>query len=145
MNISCAAATDRGRVKKNNEDAYTCDEDLGLFAVADGMGGYAAGEVASEIAIDVMREYGALSPPAGTTADLGNDFRFWRSPSGARGTLFVRDQYDFTTADFTSQPLTDQDLEQFISVGKIDKFCKRKLVVVRRDAHGSSTHPTLDS
>ncbi|MBW2523440.1 MAG: serine/threonine-protein phosphatase [Deltaproteobacteria bacterium] len=48
------ARTDLGRRRKNNEDAFLCDDDLGLFIVADGMGGHAAGEVASSEAVDTI-------------------------------------------------------------------------------------------
>src|SRR5206468_11593054 len=40
-----------------NEDALTADEGLGMFVVADGMGGHNAGEVASQLAIDTLRAF----------------------------------------------------------------------------------------
>jgi protein phosphatase len=43
--------TDVGRVRTNNEDALSFNEDLGLMVLADGMGGYNAGEVASSMAV----------------------------------------------------------------------------------------------
>ncbi len=48
-------ATNVGRKRKHNEDNFLIDNDLKLFIVADGMGGHNAGEVASEMAIKVIR------------------------------------------------------------------------------------------
>jgi protein phosphatase len=45
-------ATDVGRKRQINEDAYACDDDLGLYVVADGVGGHAKGEVASAEAVE---------------------------------------------------------------------------------------------
>lgn len=49
--------TDVGRVRKHNEDAYLRDDELGLYVVADGLGGHAAGEVASEEAVHTIRAW----------------------------------------------------------------------------------------
>ena len=48
--------TDTGRVREHNEDAIGSDPELGLMVLADGMGGYNAGEVASEIAVKTVRD-----------------------------------------------------------------------------------------
>src|SRR5262249_44748013 len=50
------AATDVGRVRDHNEDNYLVDKKLALFIVADGMGGHAAGEVASALAVRTCHE-----------------------------------------------------------------------------------------
>ena len=55
--MEMAAITHRGNVRENNEDAFYLDSAHGkLFAIADGMGGHKAGEVASQMAIDKMLE-----------------------------------------------------------------------------------------
>lgn len=48
--------TDVGKKRTNNEDAFLIDEQLGLYAVADGMGGHAAGEIASQMALQVVQK-----------------------------------------------------------------------------------------
>lgn len=58
--LIASACTFVGR-RKRNEDAYVLDAELGLFAVADGMGGYSGGEVASHLAVDALAEFWSAS------------------------------------------------------------------------------------
>jgi len=60
--------TDVGRKRTSNEDAYFLDDDLGLYVVADGMGGHAAGEVASQEAVDTV--YGMVKRSRGALKEL---------------------------------------------------------------------------
>ena len=57
MRTSYAGRTEVGCVRKHNEDNFLLEPDLGLFVVADGLGGHAAGEVASRIVVDKIGEF----------------------------------------------------------------------------------------
>jgi serine/threonine protein phosphatase PrpC len=71
MKILSFGATDPGKKRDNNEDSYLVNDELRLYAVADGVGGSEAGEVASRIAVDTI---------GGAMPDLLGDKD--RTPSG---------------------------------------------------------------
>lgn len=71
--------TDAGP-RSTNEDGYVCDADIGFFAVADGLGGHASGEVASRLALEAASAFvrrssdtGELSWPCGLDRALSYD------------------------------------------------------------------------
>lgn len=80
MQIHHGSRTDVGRKRENNQDSHTCAVEIGLFLVADGMGGHQGGETASRIAAEripalmkqEMKTLGILDDltPEGPSEDL---------------------------------------------------------------------------
>ena len=74
--LKVAAISDRGLSDKRplNEDSYLSLEDQGVFAVADGVGGAQAGDVASQMAMEILGEafihYGSTAPPEETRVSV---------------------------------------------------------------------------
>ena len=81
--------SDVGKVRKHNEDSYLCNEKARLFLVADGMGGHASGETASQMAISRVEEYMTRSraeearPPIIPATALPGETGVWPSCSAA--------------------------------------------------------------
>lgn len=65
MQIQAWCRTDRGLRRESNQDAFLINKDLGLYIVADGMGGHSGGEVASALAVKTVEEYVLKNKPAG--------------------------------------------------------------------------------
>ncbi len=69
--IESAGLTHVGMKRKGNEDALYLDDDLGLYVVADGMGGHRAGEIASQLVVKTISEYIMQSQKNGGAANNG--------------------------------------------------------------------------
>lgn len=72
--IQAAAKTDVGLVRANNEDNFGYDIGLGIFVVCDGMGGQAAGEIASKIAVDTVLKHFRHGPHQDRVQVVGRGF-----------------------------------------------------------------------
>ncbi len=61
LRIEVAGETNVGMKRNHNEDNFSILEENGLYIVADGMGGHASGEVASQMAVDALKEFFAAT------------------------------------------------------------------------------------
>jgi len=83
--LKAKGSTDVGRKRQLNEDVYLVDDELGVYLVADGMGGHAAGEVASRLAADEI--FRALGGRSGLTQETWPDH--WDMKRSATANLLV--------------------------------------------------------
>jgi serine/threonine protein phosphatase PrpC len=67
--VSAAGQTDRGKRRKFNEDSFLVLDEQGLYIVADGMGGYAGGEVASALTVELIEQAFTTQKFEGPTYD----------------------------------------------------------------------------
>jgi protein phosphatase len=133
--FTCAGRTDVGIVRSGNEDNYLMLPDRAVFIVADGMGGHAAGEVASEMAVRIVaQQLGDLSGlDAGATAD-----RLRQAIREANAAIFERTltEHDKRGMGTTATALVLRDRQYLIGqVGDSRAYLRRedKLTQVTKD------------
>jgi protein phosphatase len=84
MKLLVGERTDVGRVREGNEDEKLVDQRMGLYAVADGMGGHQAGEVASQTALEALRAAVSSGTPIREAITKANDAVLERSAGDER-------------------------------------------------------------
>ncbi|MGI9302020.1 MAG: Stp1/IreP family PP2C-type Ser/Thr phosphatase [Gammaproteobacteria bacterium] len=94
--------TDAGRVRGHNEDAIGENADIGLIVLADGMGGYKGGEVASALAVNTILQELEIAIPGIAPGETDSDTGYSRQSLAARHSIIKANETIYKTAQ--SQP-----------------------------------------
>ena len=121
--VEVAGKTDVGCMRENNEDNFGYDSRYGIFVVCDGMGGQAAGEVASKMGVDVLLEYFRCGTPAAPPAE----------PAGAEPKATAKNGSE----QETSQIPATVSAEAGALAGAI-RLANRKIYEAGQNEHGRS-------
>jgi protein phosphatase len=101
--IEIAEFTDTGRVREHNEDAVGSNPDIGLMVLADGMGGYNAGEVASGIAVQIVSELTVAGVQREEREDIDSHSGLMRQSIVLRDAVYRANKIIFQTAQSQTQ------------------------------------------
>lgn len=100
--IDLAELTDTGRVREHNEDAIGSNGDIGLLVLADGMGGYNAGEVASGIAVQIVTELATAGADRESRHDVDPHSGMMRQSIVLRDAIYRANKIIYQTAQSQS-------------------------------------------
>ena len=104
--LTWAVISDSGLKRTSNEDSYSTRPDVGLFVVADGMGGHVAGEVASRVAVEAIESF--IQETAG--ADKNRTWPFPFDPTISLGANRLRAAFRLANRKIASAIADSQDL-----------------------------------
>ncbi|AYF87701.1 protein phosphatase 2C domain-containing protein [Pseudomonas sp. JS3066] len=97
--LGYAAQSITGCVREHNEDALLCAPELGLWAVADGMGGHQRGEVASAVAVSTLRDATSAGQDLEAAVQLAHAAVVAAAGGSGMGTTLVAVKFDGTAFD----------------------------------------------
>jgi len=100
--IDLAEMTDTGRVREHNEDAIGSNDNIGLMVLADGMGGYNAGEVASGIAVQIVSELASEGADREERNDIDEHSGMMRQSIVLRDAVYRANKIIYQTAQSQS-------------------------------------------
>lgn len=167
MKILSCGITDIGQRRQRNEDSYLVNDKLGLYIVADGMGGHAGGEFASKIAVSTVEEiirgedreksHVSEDNPLDTPADEGTDNNQVEGVEQERlkeainraGNMIVRRAYEepeLKGMGTTATVMLRVDTKAFIAhVGDSRAYCVREGKIMQITEDHSLVHEQLKS
>lgn len=93
-----STATDRGRVRKKNEDRVAVAAEIGAFVLADGMGGHRGGEIASAIAVETLLEHLKTALPKLAAGAIDHDVGYTGESLAAREAVILANRSIFDAA-----------------------------------------------
>jgi PPM family protein phosphatase len=143
LHIECAARSDQGRIRTTNEDSCIANPDKKIFIVADGMGGHAAGEIASQITAKTVEEILSGGDPGFGTPDL---LRFAIQEANTRvfETQKVQSEYRGMGSTLTALTFTDQEYH-IAQVGDSRAYLLRNKMLSQLTRDHSLVWPLFES